>query len=127
MMPNGDWTTLPRVLISSDWSQSGILADFAEASGYPIVPLSSDHARWIATSRGIIPYRRGLPLWVSLGDPTLSPVLVLLPVLETEVAGHLGISMALGQPFIQRYFGDNWPPRVQPQAGGGGSTFPATV
>jgi hypothetical protein len=107
-MPNGEWSTWPRALVSTDWSQSGIASTVAEALGHPIDTLPGGEVHIMQSSRGRIMYNRVILLWFFLSDLDVYPSLVWLPVLEHDLYGHLGISLVIGRPFIEAC-GQAWP------------------
>ncbi|KAK4105244.1 hypothetical protein N658DRAFT_112560 [Parathielavia hyrcaniae] len=129
LTPQGVWVSFPNALISPKWSESMITSEMAELVGREILALPPALSRRCWSSRGPIPVTRAVnALLFEVKVRTLKPVMAsMLPIWETEIEGPLGLNLILGRPFIQQYFGHDWPLSDCLQAGGNAITFEVTA
>lgn len=103
---DGNWVTLPG-LISPYWDRSYIFPETVEAVNYVPSTLSESHIS--ATPRGPNRDDRSVGLYIEVREMGIPVRLVILPVFNRR---ELGVSVVLGNPFIEHWYGpNNWPPR----------------
>ncbi|KAK3332020.1 hypothetical protein B0T19DRAFT_92500 [Cercophora scortea] len=103
----GVWVTLPGALISPHYPQCFMPARTAELLGHHPRNLTGANVETFVTPRGRIQSTRAVVLWFELQQLQLPRSLVPMPVLDGD---DPGVSIILGRPFIEWYFGPYWPP-----------------
>ncbi|KAK3682565.1 hypothetical protein B0T22DRAFT_288369 [Podospora appendiculata] len=104
---DGDWVTLPSALISPHYPQCFMPVRTAELLGHRPRDLMGANVETFVTPRGRIQSTRAVVLWFELQQLQLPQSLVPMPVLDGD---DPGVSIILGRPFIEWYFGPYWAP-----------------
>ncbi|KAK3384261.1 hypothetical protein B0T24DRAFT_77500 [Lasiosphaeria ovina] len=108
MTPGGDFVKLPNTIISPRFPRLFIPARTAEVLGWHPYELSGDDIQTFVTPLGRIRTTRAVFLYFTVPQLQVPLKLCRIPILDDDDVS-LGVPLILGKPFIDFFFGDQWP------------------
>jgi hypothetical protein len=104
----GDWLEFSDLaFLSLDCSPGFISAQAVTQLGLPRAE-APNGGIGVLTPRGPVKCDWCVPVWCSLKLWDLPQLLILLPIVEKEVALSMGVTVVFGKEFIRHCFGDSW-------------------
>ncbi|KAM7199464.1 hypothetical protein V8F33_004491 [Rhypophila sp. PSN 637] len=108
LAPNGSWVKVINCLLTPHWKHSFILPETVEAFSYEPTILKDADSRTSVTPRGENRDNRLVGFYMELNEMNIPEHMIVLPIFNKM---GLGVSLILGKPFIEAFYGPgNWPP-----------------